>query len=162
MQPEIKDRVNGFSSFVRALGVKARSSFASGLSPSGSTKIAFPLGRWTIQVEMMQYRPPNNKIKGLTRKGHRIAPPAFHTSPSIISDEYAEEQAQGAADDWSIEAVGGRSEGGTGRAGSGSIEAHDLRLEGEVRWGRGIEQQPVLPWLFTYIFSRRVSLTARS
>src|SRR5271155_2443690 len=37
--------------------------------------------------------------------------PAFHTSPSMISDEgkgkrYVEEQAHGGADDWGAEAVG--------------------------------------------------------
>src|SRR5271168_1915772 len=64
--------------------------------------------------------------------------PAFRTSPSMISDEgkgkgYVEEQAHGSGDDWSAETTGGGAESGGCGAGSGSIEAHDLCLEGEVR-----------------------------
>src|SRR5271167_4860515 len=74
----------------------------------------------------------------LTHKGAPDLLPAFRTSPSMISDEgkgkgYVEEQAHGSGDDWSAETTGGGAESGGCGAGSGSIEAHDLCLEGEVR-----------------------------
>ena len=47
--------------------------------------------------------------------------------------EYVEEQAHGGADDRGAEATGGGTEGGGRSAGSRRVEAHDLRLEGEVR-----------------------------
>ncbi len=43
---------------------------------------------------------------------------------------YVEEQAHGSTDDRSVEATGGRAEGGGCGAGSGGVEAYDLRLEG--------------------------------
>ena len=64
--------------------------------------------------------------------------PSFRTKLSMISAkergrEYVEEQAHGSADDRGAEASGGGAEGGRRGAGSGRVEAHDLRLEGEVR-----------------------------
>jgi len=64
--------------------------------------------------------------------------PVFRTSPSMISDEgkgkgYVEEQAHRGADDRGAETTGGGAQGGGCGAGSRGVEAHDLRLEGEVR-----------------------------
>ena len=47
---------------------------------------------------------------------------------------YVEEQAHRSADDRGAKADGGRAQSGGRSAGSGSIEAHAVRLEGEVRW----------------------------
>src|SRR5271170_2006132 len=65
--------------------------------------------------------------------------PVFRTSPSMISDEgkgkgYVEEQAHRGADDRSAQTTGSGAQGGGRGAGSRGVEAHDLRLEGEVRW----------------------------
>ena len=65
-------------------------------------------------------------------------PPDFRTSPSMISDEgkgkgYVKEQSHGSADDWSAETTGGGAQSGGRSAGGRGVEAHDLRLESEVR-----------------------------
>ena len=77
-------------------------------------------------------------VDDLSLRGTCDLLPVFRTSPSMISDEgkgkrYVEEQAHGSADDRGAEATGSGTQGGRRSAGSGSIEAHDLRLEGEVR-----------------------------
>src|SRR6266849_4213115 len=50
---------------------------------------------------------------------------------------YVEEPAHGGADDRGAEAVGDRAQGRGRGAGSGGVEAHDLRLESEVRGDGG-------------------------
>jgi hypothetical protein len=47
--------------------------------------------------------------------------------------KYVEKQSHGGADDWSAETTGGGAQSGGRSAGGRRIEAHDLRLEGEVR-----------------------------
>src|SRR5262249_55780722 len=64
--------------------------------------------------------------------------PVFRTSPSMISDEGkrkkdVEEQAYGSRDDRGAEATGSRAQSRRCGARSRSVEAYDLRLEGEVR-----------------------------
>ena len=64
--------------------------------------------------------------------------PIFRTKLSMISAKergsgYVEEQSHRGADDRGAETTGSGPEGGRCGAGSGGVEAHDLRLEGEVR-----------------------------
>jgi hypothetical protein len=64
--------------------------------------------------------------------------PEIRTKLNMISEigkgeEHVEEQAQRGADDRGAEAARGGAEGGGCGAGSGGVQAHDLRLEGEVR-----------------------------
>src|ERR1700675_2681543 len=70
--------------------------------------------------------------------------PSFRTNLSMISSKErgrsnVEEQSHRGADDRGAEATGGGAQGGGRGAGSGGIEAHDLRLEGEV-WGHERER----------------------
>jgi YD repeat-containing protein len=65
--------------------------------------------------------------------------PCFRTKLSMISAKgrgrrYVEEQAHGSADDRGVEAGGGRAKSRRCGARGGGVEAHALRLEGEVRW----------------------------
>jgi hypothetical protein len=64
--------------------------------------------------------------------------PFFRTKLSMIfakgrGREYVEKQAHRSADDWGAKASGGRTEGGRCGARGGRVQAHALRLEGEVR-----------------------------
>src|SRR5580658_8604778 len=77
--------------------------------------------------------------------------PVFRTRPSMISDEgkgkgYVEEPTHRGADDRGAQTTGSGSEGRGCGAGGRGIEAHDLRLESEVRWDgceRGAGSQAV-------------------
>ena len=65
--------------------------------------------------------------------------PCFRTKLSMICAKergrgYVEEQAHGSADDRGAEASGGGTESGRCGARGGRVQAHALRLEGEVRW----------------------------
>ena len=65
--------------------------------------------------------------------------PCFRTKLSMISAKergsgYVEEQAHGSADDRGAEASGGGAESGRRSARGWRVQAHALRLEGEVRW----------------------------
>src|ERR1700674_5698828 len=48
-------------------------------------------------------------------------------------ERHVQRKAHGSGDNWGTEAVGGGAEGGRCGTGSGGVQAHDLRLEGEVR-----------------------------
>jgi RHS repeat-associated protein len=65
--------------------------------------------------------------------------PVFRTSPSMISDEgkgnkHVGEQAYRSPDHRGIEANRGGAQSGRRGTGSRRVEAHDLCVEGEVRW----------------------------
>src|SRR5579871_4033482 len=65
--------------------------------------------------------------------------PYFRTKLSMIfakerGSRYVEEQAHGSTDDRGAKASRGRTEGGRCCARGGRVQAHALRLEGEVRW----------------------------